>query len=119
MGLIMETIKVFSKGGKKKLQDHKGTQGATPGLPLSTADIEVQRCKQEDEGLPLAHQLQGPSTPTSRYPFLVLLTSLSLISITSVSAWARLHGLRRRRTPHKGFQRNSSQGIPASIQTAA
>lgn len=79
----------------------------------------MQRCKQEDEGLlPLA-QLQGLSTPALCYPFLVPLTSLSLISITSVSAWARLHGLRRRRTPHKGFQRNTSQGIPASIQMAA
>jgi hypothetical protein len=59
------------------------------------------------------HWAESPS------PGLALLTSLSLVSMTSVSACARLHGRSLRRTAHKGFQRNSSQGIPASIQTTA
>lgn len=67
------------------------------------------------------HVLPAPSRPQAAalscpaWP----LASLSFISMTSVSARAKLHGWSRSHTPQAGFQRKSSKGIPAIIQTTA
>lgn len=72
---------------------------------------------------PGAKQVPSCSPPflilslTTPFRLDLLVTSLSLVSMTSVSAHARLHGWNRSRTPHAGFQRKSSKGSPARSQT--
>ena len=106
---------------------------ATPRLPTAqmgrlrsgeeTCPSDPTECQQPgwagNPGLlhPRARCTATPPTPGSPRPH--PLTSLSLVSMTSVSAWARVQGRSRSRTPHRGFHRNSSKGSPASIQTTA